>query len=1771
MATPLYRIGIDAGSKTIKMVVADESGRIVRYFYNRHRANVRRTLLRMLDSFIGRYGNMEGQVCITGSAGISIAKTLGLPFVQEVMATTAAVKAAYPEADAFIELGGEDAKVVYLTGQQDQRMNASCAGGTGGFVDTIAFMLGVHTSEMNQLARRSTHIYPIASRCAVFAQTDVRPLLNAGVSKEDLAASTLEAIVRQTLGGLACGRPLRGTVVFLGGPFEYLSELAVRFRRALGLSTKTGIRPAQAHLFTALGAALCAGTVTQAAHGSNTLSLSKLQALVSASPAPENDLPHLPPLFETDQERARFDARHASCRMPRISVFESKGPLYLGFDAGSTTVKYALLNEEGKLLYFDYRATDGNVLETAMTMLSDLYKLLPSDGSSYIAKSVAIGYGDAMLCNALRIDANMVETLAHLRAAQAFRPDVSFILDIGGQDMKALWVKDGQIVDAVLNEACSSGCGSFVEGTAHSLRMSAQRFSSEAMSAKNPIDLGTKCTVFMTSRVRHAQKIGAELSDIAAGIAYSVVQNALYRVIGHAKAANLGSTVVVQGGTFQSDAVLRAFEKVTGLDVIRPDTAPLMGAIGAALTARDYAEADMPAGKAREDWQPKPSGIVAEEELARMAPSYTGVTCTGCSNSCALSTISFGDGRLFISGNRCSKGEVLAKEALEEARRKAEEQAAIRGIRKKAPTGPASFGGTASFGRGARATLAGGVGGIGSNAPKTGSAAGAMGSAAQHASNPAPAQEHRPAKSTHEGITPVAGVAAGASKLKGPIRIIAPRHGKAPAPTGASNLLAWEWDALSAYSQSTGGRRASMAVGILTDLVGNQVRPYWHAFFSHLGFAVVAPPPVSGFEDAGTCVPVALAKARFAAYGTAGAHAVFIPRFHKGMLCANAQLCTEELCTADADGKTGGTVAVAPILDAVHPGTLAYRSCNVTALEEALRALCPANPPSTMQVIDAMRVAVHAQSDYERSLLRKAVDALNPLNDENPGVVAALRPCCMAPELAQVLSSTLQEEGTPAISAFAFEKIMQFRRHSVNLYDPRPKADAQTDAAWRESELFENMAHFCAKEAALSLLVFDHSSCSYDAAGMNRINQAVKDAGLGPAAIPASALTSPTALKQQIGSLLQKDRLARGKRSTSTEKRGQEASRREPAGTAALREAVPAKTTQIAWSGLGTRLARQPLQGNADAPNVAAAIQRLLAGFASTAPVTRRTTIGLPSTLATYEYLPFWHTFFTHLGFGVAVADHAACRRVRNTAAESIPSESVCECAKITHARLFALREAGAQAVFLPLFERGRRCPVLCGYAGALADSVEFLRDGSLGLLQPHLKSFNPSRIAASPKHLESLCNALRCLEEPSPVSQQQVLDALSAGSHAQQAFINAVCQQTEEALAWVAEQPGRYGAVVAGRPYHLDPALLHGIDREIQKLGLAVIPALGLKDHLEPLKADAEWKANSHLVKLARFTTGTPGLCMVALQSFGCGFDSVNIDLTRDFLLKAGCGFTALKIDEIVDTAHIRIRLRTMAESLASSGAEHPSAKAQRHAEPEAAPGEKPAAALFSRPLGNQTLETARACAPADICFTAAATVAEAINVARSEGGPLRLKAPRICQTCIVNALPLLANRSLGYTPAIEWQEDDYPLLQPPPSAPGEDTAIRVGVVGNPLLCFSAYMNESLGALLESIGAKAVWPNPQNLYVDDVRYLRQLEEFSQQGVHTVLYLQSFGCLKGHVQARGAAHNLAKRFPHMPVVVLDYDPESSALNRENRIRLAVEAARQRARSDSARV
>ncbi len=1308
------RFGLDVGSKTVKFVAVDADGHVVYSVYHRHRSDVRTTLAELVHDIIWRHGDLGAPLAVTGSAGIALAADLGVPFVQEVVATTAAVRARYPQADCIIELGGEDAKITHLREPIEQRMNATCAGGTGDFIDGIASMLGVKTREISNLALGSFRTYDIASRCAVFAQTDVRPLINAGARREDIAQSVLEAVVRQTLGGLACGRPIRGTVVFLGGPLEHIPALVMTFRRKLGLTKGSGIKPLDAHLYAAIGAVECAPDAPTVMLSDLERRLRRGAALsLGADVQAPADLAYLQPLFDDAGQVEEFRRRHVRSAMSSAWLGDARGDLYLGFDAGSTTCKYALIDESGALVVSGYREVEGDTFGTARSMVEGLVAAVGanmySKEEARIAHATVTGYGEDLLRAGLGFDSGVVETVAHLKAAQHFCPDVSFMLDIGGQDMKALWVRDGVVVDAVLNEACSSGCGAFVQSSARSLQLKSELFSKEAFEARHPIDLGAKCTVFMTSRVRHAQKIGASKGDIAAGIAYSVVNNVMTRIIGKSHALPLGDAVVVQGGTFRSDAVLRAFEKRAGVRATRPAAAHLMGAYGAALVARDRAN-----GKA--------SSLLDAEEIRALELREKSTRCTGCGNACLVSIVDFGNGRRFLSGNRCERA--------------------------------------------------------------------------------------------HEAL-----------------------FGETP--------------------------------------------------------------------DAGT------------------------------------------------------------------------RVANIVALEQKLVA------------------------------------------------------------------------------------------------------------------------------------------------------------GFGD--VPATG--------------------ARG--------------------------------------------------------NV---------------------TVGIADAMNVYESVPFWHTLFSELGFSIVMPRDDEAGSLRDRAAETIPSESVCHPAKVAHLRYAHLASKGADVVFMPKFERGTRCPVACSYACALADNVE-----GAALCSPTIKAIRPAALRKFAHDRDVLYEAIRDLAEGrdvESVGREEFERALERALAAQERFEGTLERAAEKVLDWLVEDESRRAAVVAGRPYHADASLIHGIDVELAKLGFAVVPMSALGRELRSQRGKrALWKPSKHLCELIEFSAAHPQIQVVALRSFGCGFDSVSFDEARDLANELHRPFTELKIDEIVDRAHIRIRLRTLAYTVGLEGEgvsktvrergaegrdERSAARPRRHVRvaswtgnwdpaqaklpigghlpamrPAGAPASDPTAAPASDPTAapasglaavpsndrapsaseGRAAQSGRGGEPPcaqpvtpDLCSTAKALVQSTKRrldgVLSNEGAPLRV--PRVCLECLTDALPFeLEHVGAGGFPveAVPFVEAGTSFGRKASFAGGSqassDGRPMVGLVGNPLLVFDDELNEHVSELVESLGWRVAYPDPSLVEVEDVRYLEQLEAFRAAGVSRVIYLQSFGCLKGHVQSRGAAHELSGLFPDLPITFIDYDPESSALNRENRIRLAL--------------
>ena len=632
----IHRLGIDIGSTTVKVAVIDDTNHILFADYERHYANIQETLASLLKKCRECLGELSLRPSITGSGGLTLSGHLHIPFVQEVVSVATSLQDYAPQTDVAIELGGEDAKIIYFTGGIDQRMNGICAGGTGSFIDQMASLLQTDATGLNEYAKNYKAIYPIAARCGVFAKSDIQPLINEGATREDLAASIFQAVVNQTISGLACGKPIRGNVAFLGGPLHFLSELRESFIRTLNLSGEQIIAPDHSHLFAAVGAAMNAKE-------DPVVSLDKLIEDLSGGIQMEFEVKRMDPLFKDEDAYKEFTDRHAQYKVKRGDLATYKGNCFLGIDAGSTTTKIALVGEDGSLLYNFYSNNNGSPMATAISAMKEIKSLLPNDAK--IAYSCSTGYGEALLKAAFLLDEGEVETISHYYAAAFFNPKVDCILDIGGQDMKCIRIKDGTVDSVQLNEACSSGCGSFIETFAKSLNFSVQDFAKEALFAQNPIDLGTRCTVFMNSNVKQAQKEGASVADISAGLAYSVIKNALFKVIKITTASDLGKNVVVQGGTFYNDAVLRSLEKIAECDVIRPDIAGIMGAFGAALIARE-----------RYLHEPKETTMLSLDQIINLTYTTTMTRCRGCINHCVLTVNRFEGGRQYISGNRCERG-----------------------------------------------------------------------------------------------------------------------------------------------------------------------------------------------------------------------------------------------------------------------------------------------------------------------------------------------------------------------------------------------------------------------------------------------------------------------------------------------------------------------------------------------------------------------------------------------------------------------------------------------------------------------------------------------------------------------------------------------------------------------------------------------------------------------------------------------------------------------------------------------------------------------------------------------------------------------------------------------------------------------------------------------------------------------------------------------------------------------------------------------------------
>ncbi|MDK0772579.1 acyl-CoA dehydratase activase-related protein [Clostridium perfringens] len=628
-----YKIGIDAGSTTLKCIVLNEEDKILYSNYERHYSKVREKLIEELENIKGIIENKKFKIAITGSAGYGISKEYNLPFVQEVFATTLAIKRYYDDVDVAIELGGEDAKIIFLTGGFEERMNSSCAGGTGAFIDQMAHLMGLTVDEMDNLSLKHENIYEIASRCGVFAKTDIQPLLNQGARKEDISASVFQSVVNQTIGGLAQGRSIEGKIMFLGGPLYFCKGLRERFIKTLKLKDNDVVSPENAQVFVAIGSAI------YSKEDNKKYEYEELLNIIKENHNEISTMNIIDPLFNSEEEYNEFKERHQKAEVKVSDISNYAWEAYIGIDAGSTTTKVVLMDKEDNILYEYYGSNKGNPIEVVKKELKHIYNICGE--KIKIMGSAVTGYGEELIKKAFSVDFGIVETVAHYIAASHFNPKVDFILDIGGQDIKCFKIKDGIVANIMLNEACSSGCGSFIESFANQMGYDVETFSKLGLFAKHGADLGSRCTVFMNSSVKQAQKEGATVEDLSAGLSVSVVKNALYKVIRAKSLDELGKNIIVQGGTMYNDAILRAFEKELGINVIRPSISGLMGAYGCALYAK------------RKNL--KESKIISKEDLESFTHKSKIAKCGLCTNRCNLTINIFNDGEKYISGNRCEK------------------------------------------------------------------------------------------------------------------------------------------------------------------------------------------------------------------------------------------------------------------------------------------------------------------------------------------------------------------------------------------------------------------------------------------------------------------------------------------------------------------------------------------------------------------------------------------------------------------------------------------------------------------------------------------------------------------------------------------------------------------------------------------------------------------------------------------------------------------------------------------------------------------------------------------------------------------------------------------------------------------------------------------------------------------------------------------------------------------------------------------------------------
>ncbi|MCL1845612.1 MAG: 2-hydroxyacyl-CoA dehydratase [Defluviitaleaceae bacterium] len=1003
-----YFLGIDIGSTTIKLVVADETFRTVFGRYRRHHSDIKNTLLSLASEARKELGDFSFRAMITGSGGLSLANWVGVPFVQEVIAVSDSIEKFAPRTNVAIEIGGEDAKIIYFTNTIEQRMNGICAGGTGSFIDQMATLLDTDADGLNELAKNHTVIYPIAARCGVFAKSDLQPLINEGTARADLAASIFQAIVSQIISGLACGKPIRGNIAFLGGPLHFLSELRARFVDVLKLSPSQIITPEEGHLFAALGAAIRAET-----EGAETDIARLIDNLLEQQELPF-EISRLAPLFSTRDEYDTFRARHSTHIVPKGILSEYEGDCFFGLDAGSTTTKAVLIGAAGEVLHTFYKSNEGSPLNVAREALAEIYAALPPTAT--VRYSCVTGYGEGLLKTALRADMGEIETVAHYRAAAFFDPAVDFILDIGGQDMKCLRIKNGIIDTVLLNEACSAGCGSFLETFARSLDLPIDEFAQNSLFAENPVDLGSRCTVFMNSRVKQAQKEGADVADISAGLAYSVIKNALQKVIKITDPAEMGKNIVVQGGTFYNEAALRAFELVSEREAIRPDIAGLMGAFGAALLARErFSPGRMgEQSAAKRTTAPRiKTTLLSSSELQALKTATSHTRCKSCENNCLLTINNF-------SG--------LLPEP------KAKKSKNAKG-RKNKPASNEKGAGDASHAEG-----------IGQDPTA------------------------RPARQSREK-----GGAKGSEN-----RFISGNRcergiGKTTQNSELPNLYAAKYERVFAYESLAEADAPRGRVGLPRVMNMYENYPLWHTFFTELGYRVELSPRSSralyesGMESIPSeseCYPAKLAHGHIMALLASGVKYIFYPciAFEQEVVCGADKTYNCPIVTSYPENIKNNVEEIAKIRFENPFFNLADEKSLMKRIVEEFPGLPAA------EVRDALKKALAEQARYREDVRRMGDEAVNYIERNGlTAVVLAGRPYHIDPEINHGIPELITSYGIPVISDDAIAHLGEIERplgvRDQWAYHSRMYAAAYWTRARMDVELIQLNSFGCGLDA----------------------------------------------------------------------------------------------------------------------------------------------------------------------------------------------------------------------------------------------------------------------------------------------------------------------------------------------------------------------------------------------------------------------------------------------------------------------------------------------------------------------------------------------------------------------------------------------------------------------------------------------------------------------------------------------------------------------------------